>query len=84
MKRKAAQSTSPRDPAPLAPLTNNPASVALTVPEVCAALRLGKLAVIRLIKAKRLHAVRLGRAFRIPPWALEDFLAGREGKRPRA
>ncbi len=77
MKRKARSIT----PSTLTP--SNPASVALTVPEVCAALRLGKLAVIRLIKAKRLHAVRLGRAFRIPPWALEDFLAGREGKRPR-
>lgn len=78
-----ARSTTPSAPAPRTLTLSDPALVALTVPEVCAALRLGKLAVIRLIKARRLHAVRLGRAWRIPPWALEDFLAGREGKRPR-
>lgn len=73
MMRKA-RSTPLSDPAPLA----------LTSAQAARALGIGKRALFRLIRARRLHAVRLGRAFRIPPWALEDFLAGREGKRPRA
>jgi len=57
----------------------------LTVPEVQAFLRCGRKAVISLIRQERLHAVRVGTAYRIPSDALQDFLdRQRAAPRPAA
>jgi excisionase family DNA binding protein len=47
---------------------------AWTVREVCRQLGCGKKVVLRLIRSRRLRAVRLGRSYRVPVAALEAFL----------
>ncbi|WP_106409622.1 helix-turn-helix domain-containing protein [Streptomyces odonnellii] len=47
----------------------------LTVPEVMAALRLGRSTVYDLIRSRRLASIKVGRARRIPAVAVHDFIA---------
>lgn len=46
----------------------------LTVPEVCAYLRVSKMTVYRLIHADELASVRVGRGLRVPRSALRRFI----------
>ena len=50
---------------------------ALTVPEVMAALRLSRAKVYDLIRSKQLASFTVGRSRRIPPTAVQAFIAGR-------
>ena len=51
------------------------ASHLLTVAEVAARLRVSKMTVYRLIPAGELPARRVGRSFRVPAQAAEEYLA---------
>lgn len=46
----------------------------LTVAEVAAAMRVSKMTVYRLVHAGELPAVRVGRSFRVPEEAVDDYL----------
>jgi excisionase family DNA binding protein len=46
----------------------------LTVAEVAAALRVSKMTVYRLVHNGDLPAVRVGRSFRVPEQAVQDYL----------
>ena len=48
----------------------------LTVAEVATRLRVSKMTVYRLIHAGELPALRVGRSFRVPSQAAEEYLAG--------
>ena len=46
----------------------------LTVAEVAGMMRVSKMTVYRLVHAGRLPAVRVGRSFRVPEQAVDDYL----------
>jgi excisionase family DNA binding protein len=46
----------------------------LTVAEVATALRVSKMTVYRLVHSGELPAVRVGRSFRVPEQAVQDYL----------
>ena len=46
----------------------------LTVAEVAAVMRVSKMTVYRLVHAGELSAVRVGRSFRVPERAVQDYL----------
>jgi excisionase family DNA binding protein len=46
----------------------------LTVAEVAAVIRVSKMTVYRLVHAGTLPAVRVGRSFRVPEQAVDDYL----------
>jgi len=46
----------------------------LTVTEVAAIMRVSKMTVYRLVHAGELSAVRVGRSFRVPERAVQDYL----------
>jgi excisionase family DNA binding protein len=46
----------------------------LTVAEVAATMRVSKMTVYRLVHAGELPAVRVGRSFRVPQDAVDDYL----------
>ena len=46
----------------------------LTVAEVAAMMRVSKMTVYRLVHAGELSAVRVGRSFRVPERAVQDYL----------
>ena len=46
----------------------------LTVAEVAATMRVSKMTVYRLVHAGELSAVRVGRSFRVPERAVQDYL----------
>jgi excisionase family DNA binding protein len=46
----------------------------LTVAEVAAQMRVSKMTVYRLVHSGELEAVRVGRSFRVPVHAVEEFL----------
>ncbi len=46
----------------------------LTVAEVAAHMRVSKMTVYRMVHAAELPAVRVGRSFRVPEKALDDYL----------
>jgi excisionase family DNA binding protein len=46
----------------------------LTVAEVAAAMRVSKMTVYRLVHAGTLPAIQVGRSFRIPERAVQDYL----------
>ena len=46
----------------------------LTVAEVAAVMRVSKMTVYRLVHAGDLAAVRVGRSFRVPQHAVDDYL----------
>lgn len=46
----------------------------LTVAEVAAQMRVSKMTVYRLVHSGELEAVRVGRSFRVPEQAVQDFL----------
>jgi excisionase family DNA binding protein len=48
----------------------------LTVAEVAAVMRVSKMTVYRLVHSGTLPAVRVGRSFRVPEQAVNDYLAG--------
>jgi excisionase family DNA binding protein len=48
----------------------------LTVAEVAAVMRVSKMTVYRLVHGGTLPAVRVGRSFRVPEQAVNDYLAG--------
>ncbi|MBS2962104.1 helix-turn-helix domain-containing protein [Actinocrinis puniceicyclus] len=50
---------------------------ALTVPEVMAALRVGRHAVYDLIRSRQLASIKVGRARRIPVTALSAYITRR-------
>ena len=50
----------------------------LTIPQVCKALGLGKTKVYELIATEGLPVIRFGRAVRVSPTALEQWLTRRE------
>lgn len=50
---------------------------ALTVPEVMAALRVGRHAVYDLIRSRQLASIKVGRARRIPATALSAYITRR-------
>ncbi len=50
------------------------ASQLLTVAEVAARLRVSKMTVYRLIHGGQLSALRVGRSFRVPTQAAEDYV----------
>lgn len=47
----------------------------LTVAEVAAQMRVSKMTVYRLVHAGDLEAVRVGRSFRVPEKAVEEYLS---------
>lgn len=57
-------------------MTSNPLSDVrfLTVAEVAAVLRVSKMTVYRLVHAGDLRAVRVGRSFRVPEQAVQEYL----------
>jgi excisionase family DNA binding protein len=46
----------------------------LTVAEVAAVMRVSKMTVYRMVHSGELPAVRLGRSFRVPEKAVQDYL----------
>jgi len=46
----------------------------LTVAEVASRIRVSKMTVYRLVHAGQLEAVRVGRSFRVPESAVDDYL----------
>ncbi|UYM06949.1 helix-turn-helix domain-containing protein [Solicola gregarius] len=46
----------------------------LTVAEVAARMRVSKMTVYRLVHAGQLDAIRVGRSFRVPEKAVEEYL----------
>ncbi|MGH3276814.1 MAG: helix-turn-helix domain-containing protein [Streptosporangiaceae bacterium] len=46
----------------------------LTVAEVAAIMRVSKMTVYRLVHSGDLEAVRVGRSFRVPEWAVNQYL----------
>ena len=48
----------------------------LTVAEVAAIMRVSKMTVYRLVHSGELPAVRVGRSFRVPEQAVNDYLRG--------
>jgi len=46
----------------------------LTVAEVAAVMRVSKMTVYRLVHSGELHAVRVGRSFRVPETAVHTYL----------
>jgi excisionase family DNA binding protein len=50
-------------------------STFLTVAEVAAQMRVSKMTVYRLVHAGELEAVRVGRSFRVPEEAFEQYLS---------
>jgi excisionase family DNA binding protein len=48
----------------------------LTVAEVAALMRVSKMTVYRMVHAGELPAVRVGRSFRVPEKAVQDYLKG--------
>jgi excisionase family DNA binding protein len=48
----------------------------LTVAEVASMMRVSKMTVYRLVHAGDLPAARVGRSFRVPKHAVEDYLRG--------
>jgi excisionase family DNA binding protein len=53
----------------------------LTVAEVAHTLRVSKMTIYRLIESGDLSAIRVGRSFRIPARAVEDFISARYGQK---
>lgn len=53
----------------------------LTIEEVADYLRVSVRTVQRMIKDDRLHAINLGRSWRIPVTAIEGLIAQREGRK---
>jgi excisionase family DNA binding protein len=47
-----------------------------TVAEVAAAMRVSKMTVYRMVHSGELPAVRVGRSFRVPEKAVQDYLKG--------
>lgn len=47
----------------------------MTVAEVAGQMRVSKMTVYRLVHSGELEAVRVGRSFRVPEKAVEEFLA---------
>jgi excisionase family DNA binding protein len=64
----AAQGPNERDARPLSEVTF------LTVAEVASVMRVSKMTVYRLVHAGDLSAVRVGRSFRVPERAVQDYL----------
>lgn len=54
---------------------------ALAVGDVAALLHIDRRTVYRLIERGELHGVRVGRVWRVPRLALEEFLTGRGRRR---
>jgi excisionase family DNA binding protein len=48
----------------------------LTVAEVATLMRVSKMTVYRLVHSGELSAVRVGRSFRVPEQAVEEYLRG--------
>lgn len=48
----------------------------LTVAEVAEVMRVSKMTVYRMVHAGELPAVRVGRSFRVPEQAVQDYLKG--------
>ena len=48
----------------------------LTVAEVATMMRVSKMTVYRLVHSGELSAVRVGRSFRVPEQAVQDYLRG--------
>lgn len=48
----------------------------LTVAEVAAIMRVSKMTVYRLVHAGDISAVRVGRSYRVPEQAVDDYLRG--------
>ena len=73
----------------------NVSSHFLTIAEVAAAMRVSKMTVYRLVKSHAIAAVRVGRSFRVPEEAVNDYIRratepatqdqgrGTDGKAPR-
>lgn len=61
-------------PSPAARPQPRPVVIRLTVAEVAAELRVSKMTVYRLIHGGELAAHRVGRSFRVPASALDDYL----------
>ncbi|SNS91463.1 DNA binding domain-containing protein, excisionase family [Micrococcales bacterium KH10] len=56
--------------------TEMPATKFLTVAEVAEQMRVSKMTVYRLVHSGELPAVRVGKSFRVPQRALDEYLAG--------
>lgn len=54
--------------------TANFSSRFLTIAEVAAAMRVSKMTVYRLVKSHAIAAVRVGRSFRVPEEAVNDYI----------
>ncbi|WP_336923826.1 helix-turn-helix domain-containing protein [Aquipuribacter sp. SD81] len=65
-------------PRPLRSAAGRPAPLSevqfLTVSEVAARMRVSKMTVYRLVHGGELSAVRVGRSFRVPVHAVDDYL----------
>lgn len=59
--------------------TYDPNDTFVTVREASTRMRVSKMTVYRLIKSGDLHAAKIGRSFRIPRRALEDYLRNAYG-----
>ncbi|MFE5616510.1 helix-turn-helix domain-containing protein [Streptomyces sp. NPDC056463] len=65
-----------QEPAPTRRGLSTPEAL-LTVPQVMARLQLGRSAVYDLLRTRQLASITLGRARRIPAYALTDFIRTR-------
>lgn len=61
----------PTQPAPAGGMSD---MTFLTVAEVASALRVSKMTVYRLVHSGEMPAVRVGRSFRVPEEAVQDYL----------
>jgi excisionase family DNA binding protein len=55
---------------------NEPEHPGLSVAEVAAVMRVSKMTVYRLVHNGELPAVRVGKSFRVPEQAVDDYLRG--------
>jgi excisionase family DNA binding protein len=56
----------------------------LTVAEVATIMRVSKMTVYRLVHSGELEAIRVGRSFRVPEQAVNQYLRARGGRAPGA
>jgi excisionase family DNA binding protein len=63
-------------------MTETPQPLLLNVPQVCKMLGLSRTKVHVLIKSEGLPVVRFGRAVRVSPTSLQQWLAKREDSQP--
>ncbi|MEA4921385.1 MAG: excisionase family DNA-binding protein [Clostridiaceae bacterium] len=49
----------------------------LTVPQACEALHIGKALLYRMLSENEIYSVRVGRGYRIPKFAIKEFVCSK-------